>query len=282
MNQLAKIVRQALLAAALLTQAACVSPAALTPATPTSTSRADAAPEYVLDLTDAVQTAPPTLPAGVRSITAKNIGQEVHAVIFKRLNEDVTMEQFTAAFTENPFFSLRLTTQLGGPDTAPGTSTAGYYQFQPGAYVLTDNATQPPRFAAFTVEASTVADAQPPAAAVTVEMQDGELVMPAEIKPGAQWWQFTNASQKMHMLGIVKLAAGKTVDDIVAWDKSGNGTEPFEWIAFWNLMSPGVTSWGELDLPPGAYWGLDFATEPTEAGMTPPALGTLKAITVTE
>jgi len=287
MRHLTTIMGRVLLAGALLAPAACVSPVALTSraAAPTAPAPAPAgapAPDFVLALTDETQAAPAALPAGVRSITTQNTGQELHAVIFKRLNEGVTLEQFTAAFKENPFFSLRLTTQLGGPDLAPGTSIAGYYQFQPGAHVLTDNATQPPRFAAFSVEASTMADAQPPTAAVTVAMKDDELVMPAAIKAGAQWWQFTNAGQKMHMLGIVKLAAGKTVDDIIAWNETGDGPEPFVWVAFWNLMSPGVTSWGELDVPAGAYWALDFQTESTAEGMAPPALGMTKAITVTE
>ncbi len=168
-------------------------PAATVVSTPAAASAE--APEYVVELTDADQVLPATLPAGTIRIAAKNTGKELHAVIFRRLNEGVTPEQFAAAFAEDPFDSLALTTQLGGPDVAPGASVAGYFQFQPGAHVLVDNATAPPRFVPFTVEASSEAAVQPPAASVTVEMKEQEFTMPAEIKTGAQWWQFTNTGQ---------------------------------------------------------------------------------------
>lgn len=239
-------------------------------------------PEYVIELTDDSQVISPTLPAGTLRIVAKNTGKDWHAVIFRRLNEGVTPEQFAAAFAESPFRSLALTTQLGGPDVAPGTSTAGYYRFEPGAHALVDNATAPPRFVPFTVAASTATAAQPPGATVAVEMKDDEFVMPAAIQTGPQWWQWTNAGQSINMMGIVKLAPDKTVDDIRAWYETEEGPEPYEWVAFWNLMSPGATSWGELDLPVGAYWVLGFQTELTPEGMAPPALGVTKELTVTE
>lgn len=286
MRKLPSRMVRVLLAGSVVTLAACASPGLLTPpaAAPAASTAPAVAPAsgYVIELTDETQAAPPPLPAGIRSITATNTGQNLHAVVFRRLNEGVTLEQFTAAFAENPFASMRLTTQLGGPDVEPGTSIAGYYDFRPGTHVLVDNAVEPKRFAAFSVEESAEVGAEPPAVAVSVEMKDDDLAVPAEIKSGAQWWQFTNAGQKTHMMAIVKLAADKTVDDVVAWSESGEGPEPFETMAFWNVMSPGVTSWGQLDLPAGTYWALDFFTEPTPEGMAPPALAATKEITVTE
>jgi hypothetical protein len=286
MRKLPFMMVRVLLAGTMLTLVACASPVLLTPpaeAPAVSTAPAVApASGYVIELTDETQAAPPTMPAGIRNITAANKGQNLHAVVFRRLNEGVTLEQFTAAFAENPFASMRLTAQLGGPDVAPGASIAGYFDFRPGVHVLVDNAVEPRRFAAFTVEESAEVSPALPAAAVSVEMKDGELALPAAIKSGAQWWQFTNGGQQTHMMAIVKLAADKTVDDIVAWDETGEGPEPFEWVAFWNVMSPGVTSWGQLELPAGAYWVLDFATAQTEEGMSPPALGAMKEFTVTE
>ena len=287
MRRFASITRGVGLAGLVLLLAACtpvVAPPAANVATepPPAASAGAEESEFVVELTDDSQIMPETLPAGTLRIVAKNTGEDWHAVIFRRLNEGVTPEQFAAAFAENPFASLALTTLLGGPDVAPGTSAAGYYQFAPGAHALVDNATAPPRFVPFTVEASSAAGAQPPEAAVTVEMKEQEFVMPAEIKAGPQWWQFTNAGENIHMLGIVKLAADKTVDDILAWYETEEGPEPYEWVAFWNLMSPGVTSWGELDLPAGAYWVLGFQTGPTAEGMAPPTLGVTKELTVTE
>ena len=252
------------------------------PITHTPPTTAPSAAELVVELTDERQIIPETLPAGIRRVTVNNTGQEWHAVIFRRLNEGVTPEQFAAAFAESPFSSLALTTQLGGPDLAPGVSRLGYFDFQPGAHALVDNATAPPRFVPFTVVASTEVEAAPPAAAVTVEMKEHAFIMPAEIKAGAQWWQFTNTGQNVHQMGIVKLAVGKTLDDAIAWNETGEGPEPFEWVEFWNVMSPGVTSWGELELPVGTYWVLDFLPDPTREGQSNMALGMAQEIVVTE
>jgi hypothetical protein len=272
-----------LLAGMLLALAGCVPITRTLPTSAPSAALASAsASEVIVELTDERQVIAETLPAGIRRVTANNTGQAWHAVIFRRLNEGVTPEQFAAAFAENPFGSLALTTQLGGPDVAPGASRPGYFQFQPGAHVLVDNATAPPRFVPFTVAASTEAAAAPPAAAVTVEMKEHAFIMPTEIKAGAQWWQFTNTGQNVHQMGIVKLAAGKTLDDAVAWNETGEGPEPFEWVEFWNVMSPGVTSWGELALPAGTYWVLDFLPDPTREGQSNMALGMAKEIVVTE
>ena len=282
MKHLITTMGRLLLAGMLLAPAACVRPAALTPPTSAPSAASASASELVVELTDERQVIPETLPAGIRRVTANNTGQAWHAVIFRRLNEGVTPEQFAAAFAENPFSSLALTTQLGGPDVAPGASTPGYFHFEPGAHALVDNATAPPRFVPFTVAASTEADAAPPAAAVAVEMKEHAFVMPAEIKAGAQWWQFTNTGQNVHQMGIVKLAAGKTLDDAIAWNETGEGPEPFEWVEFWNVMSPGVTSWGELTVPAGTYWVLDFLPDPTREGQSNMALGMAKEIVVTE
>ena len=282
MKHLTTMMRRLVLAGLLLAPAACIRPVALPPPTSAPSAASVSVSEIVIELTDESQLIPATMPAGIRRVMANNTGQEWHAVIFRRLNEGVTPEQFAAAFAENPFRSLALTTQLGGPDVAPGASTPGYFDFQPGAHALVDNATQPPRFAPFTVTASTEAEATPPAAAVTVEMKEHAFIMPAEIKAGAQWWQFSNTGQNLHQMGIVKLAAGKTLDDAIAWNETGEGPEPFEWVEFWNVMSPGVTSWGELTVPAGTYWVLDFLPDPTREGQSNMALGMAKEIVVTE
>lgn len=278
-HQVSSLWKLALLVAALaLVAAGCSAPAAA----PAPTATPVPVPAVTVEASDTALTIPADVPAGVVAVTAKNTGQEWHAVIFRRLNEGVTPEQFAAAFAESPFGSLALTTQLGGPDVAPGASTSGYFHFQPGAHVLVDNATAPPRFVPFTVAASTEAAAAPPAAAVTVEMKEHAFIMPEEIKAGAQWWQFTNTGQNVHQMGIVKLAAGKTLDDVIAWNETGEGPEPLEWVEFWNVMSPGVTSWGELALPAGTYWVLDFLPDPTREGQSNMALGMAKEIVVTE
>ncbi len=227
-------------------------------------------------------TVPESIPAGLRHITIQNDGEEWHASIFRRLNDDVTMEQFEAAFQENPFGSLPLTTQLGGPDLAPGTSSENIFPLEPGSYVVVDNWTQPPRMQPFVVTANSEADDPVPVAAVTVEMREHEFVMPDTLQSGPQWWAFQNSGEAVHQAGVVKLAQDTTLDDVVAWLDTEAGPPPWEDIAFWNVMSPGQQSWGELDLPPGDYLVLDFLPDFAHDGAPNFTLGMVKEIVVTE
>ena len=113
------------------------------------------AEEATADITvvhsDAEITVHETIPAGHQRITIQNNGEAWHATIIRRLKDDVTMDEFEAAFQENPFGSLPLTIQLGGPDLAPGTHSEALFQFEPGDYVVVDNWTEPPRMQPFSV-----------------------------------------------------------------------------------------------------------------------------------
>ena len=285
MRRFRRIAEGIAVAGIVLALAGCIRPVTRTPSTPVPAAQTETATtvlEYAVDLSDDAMTAPSELPAGLRSVTVNNTGQEWHAAIFRRLNADVTMEQFTAAFQENPFGSLPLTTQLGGPDVAPGESIRGVYQFEPGAYILVDNWTTPPRFTTFTVVESTEADVQPPLASITVEMKEHEFVMPATIAAGTQWWQFTNSGEHLHQAGIIKLHDGKTIEDVAAWLEDEQGPPPGDEVAFWNVMSPGEQSWGELTLPAGVYWVTDGLPDPTADFASNMTLGMAKEITVTE
>lgn len=225
---------------------------------------------------------PGIVPAGVRLVTVQNNGGEWHASIFRRLNAGVNMEQFTAAFHENPFGSLPLTTQLGGPDLAPGQSAQVVLDLLPGQYVVVDNCVEPPRFVPFTAVDQAVAGDTPPQATVTVEMREHEFVMPETIKTGRQWWQFSNTGAATHQVGVIRLVAGKTLDDVAAWLESDEGPPPWEDVAFWNVMSPGQQSWGELDLPVGAFLVLDFLPDFNHDGAPNFSLGMVAELTVVE
>ncbi len=279
----------------MIVTASCTSPALPAVAVPDATTQGStkpaasapdpSAPEtttLLITHSDAAISVPETIPAGRRLITIQNRGDEWHASIFRRLNDDVTMEQFTAAFAESPFGSLSLTTQLGGPDLPPGGSADTVFEFLPGHYALVDNWTEPPRFTAFTVVDSAEAGGSLLPVAVAVQMREHEFVMPETIKTGPQWWEFRNTGQALHQMGIVKLQEGKTLDDISSWLDAEEGPPPWEDVAFWNVMSPGQHSWGVLDLPPGAYLALDFLPDPTHDGAPNFALGMSREITVTE
>lgn len=280
----------AVLIALLVVLSACASPPAQTVPTPAepAASTAEAgvqevvATGLVVTHSDTAIALPEVVPAGIRLVTIQNNGDDWHASIFRRLNAGVTMEQFTAAFQENPFGSLPLTTQLGGPDLGPGQSAQVALDLSPGQYVVVDNWVEPPRFVSFTAVDQGVAGDTPPQAAVAVEMREHEFIMPETIKAGRQWWQFSNTGAAVHQVGVIRLVDGKTLDDITAWLESEEGPLPWEDVAFWNVMSPGQLSWGELDLPAGNFLVLDFLPDFNNDGAPNFSLGMVAELTVVE
>jgi len=270
-----------------LTLVACVAPLPATSPAPPELETAPPAPESEMTSITIVHTeegitVPESIPAGLRRITIQNDGEEWHASIFRRLNDDVTIEQFEAAFQENPFGSLPLTVQMGGPDLVPGTRSENVFRLEPGSYVLVDNWTQPPRMQPFVVTANDEVDDPIPTATVLVEMREHEFIMPATIQSGPQWWAFQNTGESLHLAGVIKLAEGKTLDDIAAWLDTEDGPQPWEDFAFWNVMSPGQQSWGQVDLPPGDYLILDALPDFANDGAPNFTLGMVKEIVVTE
>ena len=228
-----------------LTLVACVAPLPAASPEPTELETAQPVAEPGMASITIVHTedgiaVPESIPAGLRHVTIRNDGEEWHASIFRRLNDDMTMEQFEAAFQENPFGSLPLTVQLGGPDLAPGTSSENLFSFEPGSYVVVDNWTEPPRMQPFVVaidgEVGEVDDPIP-TSAVEVEMREHEFVMSGTLQSGPQWWAFQNSGESVHQAGVVKLAQDTTLDDVVAWLDTEAGPPPWEDIAFWNVWS---------------------------------------------
>lgn len=224
---------------------------------------------------------PEGIPAGLVALEVKNEDSEWHAAIIRRLHEDVSLDEFAATFSEEPFATMPMTQLLGGPDLAGGDSSLGYYSLAPGVYVLVDNWVEPWVFKSFEVSGE-APSMDLPTAGLSVTMSEYAFDMPETIPAGRTLWQFTNSGEFPHNLGLVAFEEGQTLDDLVAWLHSEEGPPPWIDVAFWNVMSPGVTSWGEIDIEPGSYIALDFMPDfASESGLNVDK-GMYKQITVTE
>lgn len=105
---------------------------------------------------------PADIPAGLVALTIDNADSEWHSAIFRKLNQDVSLEDFEAAFRQDPRSTLPMTTFIGGPDVPGKTTMPGYYPLEAGTYIVVDNWTEPWRFASFKVEGQTAQEMQPP------------------------------------------------------------------------------------------------------------------------
>jgi hypothetical protein len=263
--------------------AACVATAS-TPAPteplPTATAQAAAPPQFTITLNAEAIDIPNGIPAGLVELTIDNADTQWHSAIIRQLNEGVSLEEFSAAFQKEPRSTFPMTSFIGGPDVPGEKTMPGYYTLQSGTYVVVDNWVEPWRFASFQVEGETV-QAQPPKAEVMVQMKEYAFEMPKSLPSGRQLWQFTNQGEFLHNIGIIRLGEGQSMDDVIAWTTEQQGPEPFEYFTMWNILSPGATSWGEIELQPGEYLAVDFMPDFANEGRWNMEQGMVWAFTVT-
>lgn len=171
---------------------------------------------------------------------------------FARLNDGVTLDQFMAAAQQDIMAAVPLVTMIGNSEQKVGDEVT--YDLKPGTYVgLVFQESGPPLTASFTAGKTT--DAGEPSAGVTAQLADFAFILPDEIAAGPQTWMIENTGAQWHEMGIVKLAEGTTVDDVVAMlsQPEQDGPPPFEDVAFLSPMGAGQRAWVTWDLPAGEY-----------------------------
>ncbi len=91
-----------------------------------------------------------------------------------------------------------------------------------------------------------------------------KFALPSDIRAGKQTWKVVNEGDQVHEINLMKLADGKTMDDLMAWMSKPEGPPPFANAGGFNSIDPQQTGWMELDLTPGSYIAIchvpDFAT----------------------
>jgi hypothetical protein len=219
-----------------------------------------APPEFTLTVKKDNMSVPDHVPAGLVRLNSYNFEMDWHSTIFRRLNDDVKLDDFAAAFKKDPVSTMPMTSYLGGPDVPGGTILAGYYTLTPGTFIIVDNSNDPWRFSSFQV-AGTANQAAAPQADISVIEKEYSFDMPKSIPTGINLWKFTNLGKALHNVAIVRLNQGKTIKDLITFVKDSQGKPPYEYLAAWNFLSPGVTSWGEVDLQPGEYMIVDAAPD---------------------
>ena len=230
--------------------------------------------------------APARVEAGLVSITLENEGQEPHHVQLARLNDGVSVEQFQTALQQGPEAALSLITWAGGPGVIDvGGRQEVTMELTAGTYMLLCFVPSPdgtPHLAKGMVTSLEVVDnqeqtgAQPPQADATIKMDDFTFLLPAEIKAGPQIWQIDNQGQQPHEIALIKLAEGKTMEDVGAFMAAPDGPPPFADVGGLQGIDPGESGWVNLNLTPGEYVALCHIPDPAsgkphmELGMVTP------------
>ncbi|MCC6316360.1 MAG: hypothetical protein IT361_01620 [Gemmatimonadaceae bacterium] len=168
--------------------------------------------------------APDTIPAGMTTLQLVNAGPDLHHALLLRIGEGKTLADFTAAVQgmkpgEPPPSWL---IDEGGPNPpAVGDTVRVTQDLAPGNYALVcfvDTPDHIPHVAKgmvrpLTVRANTTPSAPPPTEDVKVVMTDYAWAVTPALSAGRHVLRFDNAAAQSHEVLIVRLDAGKTVDD---------------------------------------------------------------------
>ena len=232
--------------------------------------------------------APDILPAGLVTIRLANLGHEVHHGQLFRLNDGVSFEQFAGALQTDGEAALRLTTLEGGPGAIdPQRTSQVTLDLEPGNYVLAcfvPDASGVPHVAKGMLKPLQVTTAELPSSTApdvqdTFAMRDFSFEIPATLPAGVATYQVVNGGPQPHELDVVKLAPGKTEDDLLGWDAAPSGPPPFASVGGLNGLSAGATGYMTLDLEPGTYVAVCHIPDPG-SGVPHLHLGMFKRFTV--
>jgi len=251
--------------AALATLAACAKQEQAKPAA----GAAAAAPTVVtIHAKDFAYVAPDSIAAGWVTFHLINDGPDLHHATIFRLDSGKTATDLEAALkTPGPIPMWAVA--LGGPNApAPGQSFDATVSLTPGNYLMVCFVDIPggvPHFVKgmvhpFTVTPSTVATAAP-VPDDSIALQDYGFVFSKPLTTGHHEFAVTNIAQQPHEMEIVKLAPGKTAEDVVAWIQKPVGPPPGDPIGGAAFQAPGTTEYLSVDFTAGNYLFICFVPD---------------------
>ncbi|MBF6591914.1 MAG: hypothetical protein IVW57_15500 [Ktedonobacterales bacterium] len=216
-------------------------------------------------------TMPDTLPAGQVDITLVNRGKEPHQANIARLNNGVTEQKFQTTLKNGPAAVLGLVTLVGGPNTVdPGKSQEVVLNLAQGQYVTlcfltsSNGKTHVEQgMIKFSKVNGPPSSNQPDAPKSTgdVTLKDFTIAVPSNLKAGAVTWKVTNKGPQSHEMTLLKLASGKSLNDVMAFLNQSSGQPPFADAGGIGALAPNTSAWVKLTLEKGNYVALCFVPD---------------------
>lgn len=251
---------------------------------------ATVAPNVVsLTATEYAFQAPDTIPAGWTTLRMANHGQEVHYGHIVQMEPGRTVGELVDAYAEAIRTSgprPKWVTRFGGPGgAAPGDSSSVTQYLEPGSYVwicpVEDTGGNPHfgkgEFKPFVVRAGpdSANRGAAPDADMVVRLLDFSFAVDTPVAPGRHSIRVENAGVEPHDLVLLKLAPGKTIQDVQTWlnperarraEGASDSVPPLESLATMAggiaAIAPGMQSFFETDVTPGEYVLMCMATAP--------------------
>ena len=232
-------------------------------------------------------TGPDTIPAGVTTFRLVNSGKEPHHLSLIKLNEGKTAQDLGAAMAPGaPWPSWAV--EVGGPNAAEGGETVtATLPIESGNYVFVCFIPSPdgkPHIAkgmmrGLTVVAAAAPAAPEPVADITMALVDYGFELSTPITAGRHTIKFENPAAQVHEVVMVKLDAGKTMQDWVAAAEKMDGPLPGKLVSGMAGMAPGTRGYVTHDFTAGEY-GLVCFTPDAKDGKPHFLHGMIQQVTV--
>ncbi len=231
--------------------------------------------------------APDSITAGVTTFHLVNEGPSLHHVQLVRLDSGKTAADLGEALKKpGPFPAWAAV--IGGPNApAPGGTFDATLDLKEGNYVvlcMVDIPDNVPHFAKgmvrpMKVVAASGTPAALPTADVTIGLSDYAFDVKGNLTAGKHIIKLENKGPQPHEMEMVKIADGKTLQDVLAWVKDPKGPPPGAPIGGVAATAIGTPTFVNVDLTPGKYVMLCFIPDAKD-GQRHIAHGMVKEFTV--
>jgi len=255
-----------------------------------ATAAAPAANVVTITAKDFSFDAPLEIPAGLTTIRLVTEGKELHHATLVRLDDGKSYEDFKQAIQKAgppPAWMV----MAGGPNPPrPGGVTEETQLLEPGNYAIICVVPSPdgtPHIAKGMMRQLTVTPSAAQGAAtaaalepdVTVKLVDYAFETSKPFASGKQLIRIENDAAQDHELVLVRLAPGKSAQEVAAWLEKQVGPPPAEPLGGVASIHPGGYGFITADLTPGDYALLCFVPDAKD-GKPHVAHGMLQQFTV--
>ena len=263
-----KVKAAGLVAAAAMAVAAC----SRAEATPAKVAEAASPRVVTVVARDFSFQAPDEVPAGLVTFQLQNRGAALHHMAVIRLDDGKTLQDRVAAMQASHGQVPAWAHEMGGPNAPdPGADANATMMLEPGNYVLlcfVDMPDNVPHVMKGMMKPLRVTPAAIPAADraiagdVTMTLNDYSFTLSKPITRGAHTIRVENTAAQPHEVELVKLAPGKTLQDLMAWIREPQGPPPGSAIGGIAGMGRGVVQSFSYDFAPGEYGLICFIPGP--------------------
>ena len=232
------------------------------------------------------------LEAGLINVRLHNAGTVAHQVQLVRLHDGVTAEVYRTQLLASHGGTALVLADAAGGDAAiePGGFQSSYINLRAGHYVALcfqqGGDKGAPHFAhgmfsAFTVRGQDEQDRPDGRVLGTISAFSFGFRMPALVNKDGLYRFRNAATADTHELQLLKLAPGRTAQDVLAWVRNGlTGPPPIVGSAGGGgALPPGGHMWVKLHLTPGKYVAVCFVPDDAAPHAPHAALGMVQGFT---